>query len=93
MSSIYRKINYVEEGAYGSTVQRTLYAEFDATSDYVRIKDDTGNDILSYGEWGMGAELDLGQAIVQLLTTHSSSVESLSREEISKIFKIIKISI
>ena len=74
MSSIYRKIGYVEEGAYGSTVKRTLYTEFNATTYSVHIKDDNGNTVLWYGEWGMGDELDMGQAIVKLLTVETDSM-------------------
>lgn len=87
MSSTYRKINYVEEGAYGSTIEKTLYAQFNATSDTVTIYDDKKNLILSYGEWGFGKQLDLGQALSKLLTSPDDELESCTREEIQTIFK------
>lgn len=87
MSSTYKKINYVEEGAYGSTIERTLYAQFNATSDTVSIYDDNRNLILSYGEWGFGKQLDLGQALCKLLTSPDDELESCTREEIQTIYK------
>jgi hypothetical protein len=84
MSSTYRKINYVEEGAYGSTIKRTLFAQFNSTTDSVKIVDDKENVILWYTECGFGDELDLGQAIVNLLTTEQ---ESCTKEEILGYFK------
>lgn len=80
MSSTYRKINYVEQGNYGSTIHRTLYARFNASTDWVTIVDDQGKDVLSFGEWGIGNELDLGQAICKLLTEET---ESMTAEEIA----------
>lgn len=87
MSSIYRKINYVEQGEYGSTVERTLYVQFNATSDSVMVCDDSSNILLWYGEWGFGKQLDLGQALCKLLSSSDDELESCTVEEINTIFK------
>lgn len=84
MSSTYRKINYVEEGAYGCSIERTLYARFNATNDYVTILNDNGDTVLEYGEWGSGVEMDMGQAIMKLLTDET---ESMNVDEINKFFR------
>lgn len=86
MSSIYRKINYVEPGAWGSTEKHTLYAQFNATSDSVRVYDDAKNLIIMYSEWGSRGELDMGQALVKLLDSNCEDLEIPSKEEMNNIF-------
>lgn len=87
MSAIYRKINYVDQGEYGTTVDRTLYVKFDATSDIVTVCDDNQNILLVYNEWGFGKQLDLGQALCKLLSSSVDTLESCTIDEIQKIFK------
>lgn len=87
MSSSYRKIKYVQEGYYGLTEEKTLYIQYNNTTDHVTFKDENGETIFSFGEWGNGKELDLGQAIVKILSTSSNEQESCTIEEKTKIFK------
>lgn len=41
------KTTYNEEGAYGSVVEKTVYAHHNLTCDYVTFYDDKGNHILT----------------------------------------------
>ena len=90
MSSIFRKIEYVEPGEYGITVKRKLYVRLNGVSDSVEICDDSGDTIFSYIEWGLGSELDLGKAISKILTSNCDDLESMNPEEIKEIFKKAK---
>ena len=83
MSSTYKKIKYEQEGSYGSTEKKTLYVHFNNTSDYITFKDEDGDTIFGFGEWGF----DLGQAIVKVLSESNDKLESCTLEEREKIFK------
>lgn len=90
MSSTWKKIAYVEQGAYGSTERRTMFVENDATSDHVRFYDDRGNLLFSYGEWtGNEDELDLGEAMSNMLTTNHDDQESPTKDELLSIREMI----
>ena len=88
MSHTYKKIKYETMGAYASTEERYLYIDYDATSDYVRVFDDTGDLILCFDEWG---KFDMGKAIVVALTNSDDErLESLNIDEYLKFFKKVK---
>jgi hypothetical protein len=48
MSKTCQKIKYKEEGAFGSTEERTLFCIADGVSDYTSFYDDKGNYIFSF---------------------------------------------
>lgn len=82
MSNIYRKIKYVVEANYGMTEERTLYVHHNNSIDYVTFYDEDGTRLFGYGEWGIGKQLDLGQAIAKMLTS-TEQQESCTPEEIA----------
>jgi len=87
MSNIYKKIQYVTQGPYGSTEYKNLYVHFQNSNDFIRVLEEDGNVLFSYNEWGVGDELDLGQAIIKVLTGNNNDLECLTEEEMKKIFK------
>lgn len=86
MSHSYKKIQYQTEAEWGTTETHTLYAHSNDTCDIVSIYDDEGGLLLCYSE-NIGAGINMGQALIKLLTKWDSQ-ESMTKEEIlEKIYK------
>lgn len=50
MSSIRVKTKYLEEGTYGSEIERTLYAVHSNSSDYVSVYDEDGTMLFCFND-------------------------------------------
>jgi hypothetical protein len=79
MSRDYKKIIYRTEGNFGSTVNALLYAECNNSCDVVSIYSESGDLILCYSE-NIGGDMDMGQALVKLLTEWDSQERMTSSE-------------
>ena len=78
MSSIWRKVNYEEEGYYG-TVIKTLYCQDDDSTNIMKFFNEQMELILSYDK----GSNDIGKSIVKLLTkTNIDELSLLSKEEL-----------
>lgn len=85
MSHNYRKIKYEEEGPYGSTEEKYLYVDYNATSDYTTIYGNEGQYLITLSEWG---NFSMEDAMVTIISNFSDpKLEYLGEGEYEKIFK------
>jgi len=83
MSTSYRKIEYDEEGAWGSTDKRYLYVSYNSTVDGITVLDDHGDILFSFTEW---SPFDMGKALNVILTDYyNERLILISKDEFNNI--------
>jgi hypothetical protein len=84
MGCNWKKIQYNEEGSYGSTEIHTLYIKSSRSCDWTTYYDDQFNPIFSCGD----RDNNMLDAIVKSHTTMWDNLEDLTSDEFQKVIKL-----